>query len=124
MPLSQGWARARWRAGKETSHVSDRSSMCGCERGEPTYIARPTLFWVRSEKLQDEVLGVVANVLPVPLVEHHVASGALVDQVLEVLGAERRVATKQSVGNDAQRPHVHGLAVALLKHHLGCRITE
>ena len=56
--------------------------------------------------------------------EHHAAGAALVDEVLEVLGAEGRVAAEQGVGDDAERPHVDRLAVALLEHHLGRRVAE
>jgi hypothetical protein len=92
--------------------------------GKITHVARPALFRLRPQQVHDEVLGVVADVLPVPLVEHHAAGAALVDEVLEVLGAEGRVAAEQGVGDDAERPHVDRLAVALLEHHLGGRVAE
>lgn len=52
------------------------------------------------------------------------AGAALVDKILEILGAEWRVTAEEGVGDDAQRPHVHGLSVALLKHHLGGGIAK
>lgn len=72
----------------------------------------------------DEVLGIITDILPVPLVIHHAAGAALVDEILEVLGSERGIAAKQGIGDDAKRPQVDGLAVALLEHHLGRRIAE
>jgi hypothetical protein len=79
-----------------------------------TYVARPPVLWLGLQELQNEVLGIVADILPVPLVEHNLGAAALIDEVLEILGAEGRVATEQGVGNDTERPHIDGLAVALL----------
>lgn len=50
--------------------------------------------------------------------------GALLDEVLQRLGAEGRVAAEKRVGDDAQGPHVHGLAVAALQHDLGGGVAE
>ena len=50
--------------------------------------------------------------------------GALLNEVLQRLGAEGRVAAEQRVGDDAQGPHVNGLAVAALQHDLGGGVAE
>jgi len=93
-------------------------------RGEKTYLAGPAFLRLGPQQVVDEILGIVADVLPVPFVIDHAAGAALVDEVLKMLGSERGVAAKQGIGNDAERPEVDGLAVALLEHHLGGRIAE
>jgi len=57
-------------------------------------------------------------------VENDLGRHALLDEVLEVLGSERRVAAEESVGDDTHRPHIYGLTVSLLKHDLGRRVAE
>ena len=89
-----------------------------------TCLARRPLFRLRPQQVVDKVFGIITDVLPIPFVVHHAAGTAFVDEVLEALGAERRVAAEQGVGDDAERPHVDGLAVALPEHHLGRRVAE
>ena len=76
------------------------------------------------QQAEDKVLGVLADVLPVPLVEDDRAVGAFLDEILQCLGTEGRVAAEQRVGDDAQGPHVDGLAVAALQHDLGGGVAE
>jgi hypothetical protein len=52
------------------------------------YFARPTLIRLRVDELQDEVLSIAANVLPVSLVEDDRVISALSDEVLKVLASE------------------------------------
>lgn len=92
--------------------------------GKETHLTRPPILRLRPQEFQNEILRIVANVLPVALVEDDAAGGALVDQVRQVLGAEGRVAAQERVRDDAQGPHVDGLAVALLQHHLRRRVPE
>jgi hypothetical protein len=73
---------------------------------------------------ENEVLGVLGDALPVALVEDDTARPALLDQVGQVLGAEGRITTQEGVGNNAERPHVDSLAVALFKHDFGRSVTE
>lgn len=89
-----------------------------------TYSTRSSAFWVRLQQGIDEMLSVVGDILPVPLVEDNLCAGALLDQVLEVLAAERRVAAEEGVGDDAHGPHVDGLAVALLEHDFWGGVAE
>jgi hypothetical protein len=74
--------------------------------------------------VQDKVLGVVADILPVSLVENDRAIGAFSDQVLKVFASEGRVAAEQGVGDDTHGPHINGLAVTLLAHHFGGGIAK
>ena len=101
------------------SHNSARSWYC---RG--THFAGPAILRPGAKKLKDEVLGIVANVTPIPLMEDNIAGVALIDEVLQVLRTERRVAAKQDIGNDTHRPHVNGLAMGLAHHNLGSSIAE
>jgi hypothetical protein len=48
----------------------------------------------------------------------------LFNQIGQVLAAERRVTAEKSVGDDAEGPHVDGLAMSLLEHDLGCGIAK
>jgi hypothetical protein len=57
-------------------------------------------------------------------VEDDLGVAALVDEVLEILGAEGRVSAEERVGDDAEGPHVDRLSVALLQHHFGRRISK
>jgi len=86
-----------------------------------THLASPAIFGSWLEKFQDEVLGIIAHVFPVSVVEHHLGVAAFVDKILEILGSERRVATEKSVRDNAERPHVNGLTVTLFQHYFwGC----
>jgi hypothetical protein len=74
--------------------------------------------------VHDEVLGIVAHILPVPLVEDDLRRAALVDQVLEILGSEGRVAAEKRVSDDAHGPHVDWFPVAPLEHHFRRGVAE
>lgn len=88
------------------------------------YLAGPTLISIWVDQMQDEVFCIVADVLPVSLVEDNRVLSALPDKVLEVLTAERRVTTEQSVSDNTHGPHIHRLSMTFLAHHLGGSITE
>lgn len=62
-----------------------------------SYLACPPVLWLGLQKPQNEVLGVVANVLPVALMEDNAAAAAFVDEVLKVFGAEWRVAAEEGI---------------------------
>jgi len=64
-----------------------RASPLGKVRGI-TYSARGTVFGVGLEELSDEELGVLANLLPVSLMEYDPAIAALLDEVRKTLAAE------------------------------------
>jgi hypothetical protein len=74
--------------------------------------------------VQDEVLGITADILPISLMEYDRSGVTLLEQVPKVLATEGRVATEQGVCDDSHRPHIHGLAVALAVHDLGGGIAE
>lgn len=92
--------------------------------GLSSYLAGPSLVRLRDKETVDKILRIRADILPVSLVEHDAAPCALIKKVLQVLASEGRVAAKQGVGDDAHRPHVYRLSVALLGHHFGGRITK
>jgi hypothetical protein len=56
---------------------------------DTAYSARGTVFGVGLEELSDEEFGVLANLLPVSLMEDDPAIAALLDEVRETLAAER-----------------------------------
>lgn len=89
-----------------------------------SYLTGPSLLGFRDEEAVDKVLCISTDILPVSLVEHNAAPCALIKKILQVLASEGRVAAEQGVGNDAHRPHVHGLSVAFLGHHFGGCITK
>jgi hypothetical protein len=74
--------------------------------------------------MTNEILCIITDILPIPLVEDDSSVGAFFDEVLEVLATERRVSTEKSIGNHTKGPHVDWFAVAFLKHDLGCSITK
>jgi hypothetical protein len=88
------------------------------------HLTRRPLVLIRLEQLCDEVLGILADFLPVALMEDNATILALFNQICEVLGSERRVTAEKSVGDDTHGPHVDGLAVAFLQHNLRRRISE
>lgn len=61
--------------------------------GRKTYGACCSGIGVRLEKGVDEILGIVADVLPVSLVEDDLGARTLLNQILQVLTAEWRVTT-------------------------------
>ena len=88
------------------------------------YFTSPTLVSFGVDKLQDEVLGVVADILPVALVEDDRVISAFPDEILEILASERRVTAEQGVSNNTHRPHVYGLTMTFLAHNLRSSITK
>ena len=56
--------------------------------------------------------------------EDDLLARALLNEILQRLGAEGRVTTEERVGDDAQGPHVNGLSVPLLQHDLGRCVSE
>lgn len=94
------------------------------ENAKGSYLAGPSLLRLWDKKTVDKVLCISADVLPVSLVEDDVAPCALVKKILKVLASEGGVAAEQGIGDNAHRPHVHGLSVALLGHHFRGRIAK
>jgi hypothetical protein len=74
--------------------------------------------------MSNEILGIVTDILPIPLVENDPSVTALLDEILKVLTAERRVSAKKCVGDDTHRPHIYGLSMTFLQHNLGSGITK
>lgn len=89
-----------------------------------TYRTRCTFLRLRLQQAVDEVLRILADLLPISLVEDNTAVLTLLDQVCQALTTEGGVSAEQSVGNDAHGPHVNRLAVSTLQHDLGGGITE
>lgn len=85
----------------------------------PAYLAGRSAIRVGDDELHDEILGVLTDILPVSVMEDNSAVGALVQQLPEVLTAERGVTAQQSIRDDAHGPHVYGLSVSLPVHDLG-----
>jgi hypothetical protein len=74
--------------------------------------------------MTNEVLCVLTDILPIPLVENDSCVGALFNEVLEVLATEWGVSAEKSVGNHAKRPHINRFAVTFLEHDFWCCITK
>ena len=89
-----------------------------------SYLAGRSLGWVWLQQGGDELLRILANIFPVPLVEDNTSILALFNKVREVLRSEWRVSAKQGIGDDAHRPHVYWLAVPLLQHDFWCSISK
>ena len=87
-------------------------------------IGRRTVCGFCLEQAENKVFGVLGHVAPVAIVEDDSAATAFFNQVGQVLGAERRVTAKESVGDNTQGPQVDGLTVALLEHDLRGGVTE
>jgi hypothetical protein len=86
--------------------------------------ARCSVLWIRLQERIDKVLGVIRHILPITLVEDDLGVGALLDQVLQILGPEGGVSAEKGVGDHAEGPHVDGLTVAALEHHFWGGIAE
>lgn len=87
-------------------------------------LGRNAVCRVGMKEGEDEVSGILGDVAPVAVVEDNPAAAGLFDQVGEVLRAERRVTAEKGVGDNSQRPHVDGLAVALLEHNFRRGISK
>ncbi len=83
-----------------------------------------SLVDVDAHETPNEFLGFVADVVPVGRVELELAFEDLREEIRVVLVVERRVAAKQDVADDADRPDVHRLAVGLLRQHLGRHVAR
>lgn len=59
-----------------------------------SYLAGASKSRVSNNQAVDEILGVLADILPVPLVEDDRRARAFVKQVSDVLASEGRVATE------------------------------
>lgn len=121
-------AAAETRAGNVGANLGQQIAVAGGFTGQPlmlqSYIGCHSLAGVWLEEGEDKVFGVLGDILPVALVEDDAARPAFFDKVGQALGAEGRVTTQESVSDHAQRPHVDGLAVALLEHDLGSSVAE
>lgn len=70
----------------------------------------------------DEVLRVIGNVLPIPIVERDLfVANVLIDSV-QVLAVERRLTAEQLVDDDAEAPDVDLLGVSFVLHELRCHV--
>lgn len=119
-PLSHGCFKASYGRGSAVSMLHKVES-----KGYwISYPARPSILWAGLQELQDEVLGVGADVPPVALVEDNLRVAALVDEILQILGAKRRVAAKQGISDDAHRPHIDWLSVPLFQHDFGGGVSK
>lgn len=70
------------------------------------------------------MFGVVRDIFPIPLMKDNLCARALLDQILEVLRAERAITTEKGISDYAQGPHIDWLAVALLQHDFWGGIAE
>ena len=70
------------------------------------------------------MLSIIANILPIPLMEDDLGTATLFDQILQVLTAEWRISAEEGVGDDSQGPHVDRLSVALLEHDFWGGVAE
>lgn len=86
-------------------------------------LARIPLLDADAHQMPDEVLGRLADLVPVRCVELEVAFQYLRKQIGVVLVVERRIAAQQDVRDDTDAPHVDRLAVRLLGEHLGCHVA-
>jgi hypothetical protein len=89
-----------------------------------TYFACVSIFCDRLQKVFNEVLCIVADIFPVPLMEDDRRIAALFDKILQILASERGVSAKQRVGNDTQGPHIYWLPVPLLEHDFWSGISK
>lgn len=79
---------------------------------------------VRLEKSHDEFLGLLADILPIPLVKDDSTIFTLVDEICKVLASEWRVTAEKGICNDTHRPHVDWLAMSPLEHDFGSCVAE
>jgi len=88
------------------------------------YLACGSILCIWLQEVTDEVLGIITDVLPVPLVEDYSGVAALVDKVLEILATERRVTAEQGICDHTERPHIYWLSVTLLHHYFWCSVAK
>jgi hypothetical protein len=74
--------------------------------------------------MADEILRIITNILPRPLVEDNSSIGAFFNEVLEVLATERRISTEKSIRDHAEGPHIHRFSVTFLEHDFRCCIAK
>ena len=85
------------------------------------YLAGRSIISIRLQKMSNEVLRVITDVLPVSLMENDSGIAAFINKILQVLTSERRISAEKSVGDNAKRPHIYWLSVTLLQHDFwGC----
>ena len=61
----------------------------------------------------------IRDLVPIRRIEFVFAFDNLLEEFGVILVVERRISTKEDVGNDADAPHVHFAPVWLLLQHLG-----
>lgn len=88
------------------------------------YLAGRSIIGIWLQKMANEVLRIITDVLPVSLMEDNCCIAALFNQVLKALASEGRITAKQSVGNDAEGPHIDRLSVTFLQHHFWSCVAE
>lgn len=76
-----------------------------------------------TDEMSNEILGGLADVVPVRRVEFVLAAHDLVEQVviIAILIVEGRITAEQDVGNHADRPHVDGLSISEFAYHFQFR---
>lgn len=74
--------------------------------------------------MANEILCIITDILPIPLVEYDSSAGAFFNKVLEVFATERRVSAEKGVGDHTKGPHIHWFAMAFLEHDLGRCIAK
>jgi hypothetical protein len=116
-PLSHLWRRASYCGARDIRLISLHSV------GQ-TYLAGGAVLRVGLQEFSNEELGILADILPVPLMENDSAVAALLNEIGQALAAEWRVSTEQGVGDNTERPHIHSLSVSFLKHDLRRSISE
>ncbi len=88
------------------------------------FLSRSSSLRIRLEQRQYEILARLGNILPVSVMENDSATSTFLDHVCKIFRPPGRVAAEQGVGDDAQRPHISGFAMALLEHDLGRSVAE
>lgn len=84
---------------------------------------RITLMYTDTHEIADEILGRIADLVPVRAVKLELALENLRKQVRIVFVVERWIAAQQNVGYDADAPDVDRFAVRFLCKHLGCHVA-
>ena len=85
------------------------------------YLAGRSIISIRLQKMSNEVLRIITDILPVSLMENDSGIATFINEILQVLASERRISAEKSVGDNAERPHIYWLSVALLQHDFwGC----
>jgi hypothetical protein len=68
-------------------------------------------MWLGDDEAHDKVLGIVADILPIPLMKDNGAGKAFFKQVWEIVTLERGVPREKGIRDNPDRPHIRRLAM-------------